>query len=134
MIIRVDTIKGISTSDMITEKTENGTIWLLAKHNVNEAFVEKSTLRKLHKALTSLQTTHMLIYSNRYPACPCGSFPFGFVAKLWPMHREALIDDFNINHPSGNPNLLNRVTFWGTPLGAKRCKPTHLAFIQFCDI
>lgn len=63
VLIRVDTIKGLSTSDMLKEK-QAGTIWLLVKHNDNEAFVEKSTVRKLNKSLTTSLGVQIIDLSN----------------------------------------------------------------------
>merc|ERR1712151_592105 len=46
--VRIDTIKSLSVTDM-HDATVKGEVWLLVKHNEAEAFVERSSQRKLNK-------------------------------------------------------------------------------------
>jgi hypothetical protein len=63
VIIRVDTIKGLSTTDLITAK-EEGSVWLLVKHNDTEAFVEKSTVKKMNKRMATTPGMQIIDLSN----------------------------------------------------------------------
>jgi hypothetical protein len=66
--VRVDIIKGLSTSDMTAEKA-NGIIWVLVKHNENEAFVEKTSVKLFNKQMRTtlgmqiIDLSNMLTYS-----------------------------------------------------------------------
>jgi len=59
VIIRVDTIKGLSAAQMM-EVTQKGEAWLLVKHNESEGFIERSSQRKLNKLIASGQSMQIL--------------------------------------------------------------------------
>mmetsp|Transcript_11817 Transcript_11817/g.29746 ORF Transcript_11817/g.29746 Transcript_11817/m.29746 type:complete len:832 (-) Transcript_11817:27-2522(-) len=50
VIIRIDVIKALSVGDM-QEASVRGDVWMLVKHNDSEAFVERSSKKKLNKMI-----------------------------------------------------------------------------------
>mmetsp|Transcript_68025 Transcript_68025/g.106354 ORF Transcript_68025/g.106354 Transcript_68025/m.106354 type:complete len:951 (+) Transcript_68025:74-2926(+) len=72
--VRIDTIKGLSTSD-IFETMKGGNAWVMVKHNEVEAFVEHSSTAKLNKFIAKGQAVHVLDLSTamglitRSPSC-----------------------------------------------------------------
>jgi len=61
--IRIDVIKGLSTADM-QETSVRGDVWMLLKHNETEAFVERSSKKKLNKLIASGQQFQVLDLSS----------------------------------------------------------------------
>jgi hypothetical protein len=57
--VRIDTIKGLSCSE-IKEALSKGDLWLLTQHNNSEAFVERSSHRKLNRLITNGQSFQIL--------------------------------------------------------------------------
>jgi hypothetical protein len=57
--VRIDCIKDASVADM-HQATLEGDVWLLVKHNESEAFVERSSQRKLKKFISSRQKVQIL--------------------------------------------------------------------------
>lgn len=57
--VRIDTIKALSITDM-KEATQKGDLWLMTKHNESEAFIERSSKRKLNKFITTGQSFQIL--------------------------------------------------------------------------
>uniref|UniRef100_A0A7S0F9Y2 Uncharacterized protein n=1 Tax=Pyrodinium bahamense TaxID=73915 RepID=A0A7S0F9Y2_9DINO len=66
VIVRIDTIKGLSISNML-EVSAKGDVWLLVKHNENEAFIERSSKRKLNKCIATGQIIQILDMSALRP-------------------------------------------------------------------
>jgi len=52
VIVRIDTIKGLSIADMSAAMRE-GHLWVMVKHNETEAFIERSTKKKLNWFITT---------------------------------------------------------------------------------
>lgn len=52
--IRIDMIKSLSVADIVGV-CSNGDVWMMVKHNDSEAFVERSSKRKLNKMIASAQ-------------------------------------------------------------------------------
>uniref|UniRef100_A0A7S4Q5X9 Uncharacterized protein n=1 Tax=Alexandrium monilatum TaxID=311494 RepID=A0A7S4Q5X9_9DINO len=63
VIVRIDTIKNLSLSAML-EVASKGDVWILVKHNENEAFIERSSKRKLNKFITNGQIIQILDFSS----------------------------------------------------------------------
>jgi len=59
VIIRIDMIKSLSVGDM-QEANMQGDVWCLVKHNESEAFVERSSKKKLNKMIASQQGIQVL--------------------------------------------------------------------------
>jgi len=59
VIVRIDTIKGLSLAAML-EVVAKGDVWILVKHNENEAFIERSSKRKLNKFIANGQIIQIL--------------------------------------------------------------------------
>jgi len=57
--VRIDCIKDMSVADM-RKATLGGDVWLIVKHNESEAFVERSSQRKLNKFINSRQQVQIL--------------------------------------------------------------------------
>lgn len=57
--IRVDTIKSMSLVSMV-EATKLGKVWVVAKHNENEAFVELSTLLEANSSIVARRSVQFL--------------------------------------------------------------------------
>lgn len=57
--IRIDVIKAMSCKEMQAANNE-GDVWVLVKHNESEAFVERSSKRKLNKMIASCQGFQVL--------------------------------------------------------------------------
>merc|ERR1712129_396550 len=57
--VRIDMIKTMSTGE-IQQATGGGDIWLLVKHNSSEAFVERSSRKKLNKMIAQSQQIQVL--------------------------------------------------------------------------
>mmetsp|Transcript_5264 Transcript_5264/g.12606 ORF Transcript_5264/g.12606 Transcript_5264/m.12606 type:complete len:977 (+) Transcript_5264:200-3130(+) len=57
--IRIDVIKALSTTDLV-EVVTKGDVWMLVKHNDAEAFIERSTKRKLNKMIAAQQSFQVL--------------------------------------------------------------------------
>jgi len=66
--VRIDMIKSLSVCDM-QEANSKGDSWLLVKHNESEAFVERSTKRKLNKMIASSQHFQVLDLSCIAASC-----------------------------------------------------------------
>jgi len=66
VIIRIDMIKTLSVADMI-EATLGGDLWMLVKHNESEAFVERSSKKKLNKMIATSQGFQVLDLSCALP-------------------------------------------------------------------
>jgi len=61
--VRIDCIKDISVADM-RRATVNGDVWLMVKHNESEAFIERSSQRKLNKFIRSRQQVQILDFGK----------------------------------------------------------------------
>merc|ERR1712151_850036 len=59
VIVRIDTIKGLSTAE-IQDAMPVGDVWLMVKHNESEAFIERSSKRKLNKFISNNQHIQIL--------------------------------------------------------------------------
>jgi len=59
VIVRVDTIKALSTKEML-ESMKKGEVWLLVKHNESEAFIERSSKKKLNQFIANQQSLQIL--------------------------------------------------------------------------
>mmetsp|Transcript_84601 Transcript_84601/g.274071 ORF Transcript_84601/g.274071 Transcript_84601/m.274071 type:complete len:922 (-) Transcript_84601:359-3124(-) len=59
VIIRIDTIKALSISDL-RDVGAKGDMWLMVKHNENEAFIERSSKRKLNKFIANGHSIQIL--------------------------------------------------------------------------
>eukprot|EP00416_Gambierdiscus_australes_P038209 CAMPEP_0171100174 /NCGR_PEP_ID=MMETSP0766_2-20121228/52793_1 /TAXON_ID=439317 /ORGANISM="Gambierdiscus australes, Strain CAWD 149" /LENGTH=757 /DNA_ID=CAMNT_0011559949 /DNA_START=75 /DNA_END=2348 /DNA_ORIENTATION=+ len=59
VIVRIDTIKTLSANDLI-QVTKQGDLWLLVKHNDGEAFIERSSKKKLNKFIANGQNIQIL--------------------------------------------------------------------------
>jgi len=59
VIIRIDMIKALSVGDM-QEANMQGDVWMLVKHNDSEAFVERSSKKKLNKMIATQQGIQVL--------------------------------------------------------------------------
>mmetsp|Transcript_64973 Transcript_64973/g.174683 ORF Transcript_64973/g.174683 Transcript_64973/m.174683 type:complete len:205 (+) Transcript_64973:2-616(+) len=57
--IRIDMIKALSIAEML-QATQRGDVWLLVKHNDSEAFVERSSNKKLNKMIATAQMFQVL--------------------------------------------------------------------------
>jgi hypothetical protein len=57
--VRIDTIKGLSVADL-SKATQTGDVWLMVKHNESEAFIERSSQRKLNKFISSRQSVQIV--------------------------------------------------------------------------
>merc|ERR1712050_10944 len=63
VIIRIDTIKSMSTEDML-KSTQKGNMWVMVKHNESEAFIEWSSKRKLNKFIANMQSVQLMDFGN----------------------------------------------------------------------
>jgi len=59
VIIRIDTIKGLSIKEML-DVLRQGKVWVLVKHNEQEAFIELSSTNKLNKYIANNQCLRVL--------------------------------------------------------------------------
>jgi len=59
IIIRIDTIKALSISEM-HQATLNGDLWVLVKHNESEAFIELSSKKKLNRFISNMQSIQVM--------------------------------------------------------------------------
>jgi len=57
--IRVDTIKALRLGEM-QNTMRSGEVWLLVKHNESEAFIERSSKKKLNKFIANHQEVQIL--------------------------------------------------------------------------
>jgi len=57
--VRIDTIKALGISEILAAYNQ-GEVWLLVKHNDSEAFVERSSRRKLNQFIISSQRVRIL--------------------------------------------------------------------------
>merc|ERR1719330_2134081 len=67
MIIRVDMIKSL-TSWEIQQAMLKGDVWLMLKHNESEAFIERSSQKKLNRLIAAGQQIQILDVSNLSPS------------------------------------------------------------------
>uniref|UniRef100_A0A7S4Q6U3 Uncharacterized protein n=1 Tax=Alexandrium monilatum TaxID=311494 RepID=A0A7S4Q6U3_9DINO len=59
VIVRIDTIKTLSTDDLLQVVAEDD-LWLLVKHNDSEAFIERSSKKKLNKFISNGQSIQII--------------------------------------------------------------------------
>lgn len=64
--VRIDTIKALSTNDLL-QVIKQGDLWLLVKHNDSEAFIERSSKKKLNKFIANGQSIQILDLSYLQP-------------------------------------------------------------------
>jgi len=57
--VRIDMIKALSTAEILQVMSE-GDVWLMVRHNDSEAFIERSSKKKLNKMLTTAQPVQIL--------------------------------------------------------------------------
>jgi len=61
--IRIDVVKALSIGDIL-DATLAGDVWLLVKHNESEAFIERSSKKKLNKMIAAGQRFQVLDHTN----------------------------------------------------------------------
>jgi len=59
VIVRIDMIKALSSTE-IQQVMKDGDMWLMVKHNDSEAFIERSSKKKLNKMIMSSQPVQIL--------------------------------------------------------------------------
>jgi len=64
--VRIDTIKNLSTQEIL-QASMKGDVWIVVRHNDNEAFVERSSKKKLNKFIAKKQGIQVLDTSSLIP-------------------------------------------------------------------